>query len=145
MASIIETVMMGDNFTTLVDALQAANLVDTLSGPGPFTVFAPTDDAFDDLPAGLLDDLMEDSAMLRRVLAYHVISGSVTSDNIKNLNIDSAATLEGENLAIDVSILGRVQVNDAAVTRADIMCDNGVIHVVDAVLIPASMRGELAA
>jgi len=130
---IVETAVAAGNFTTLARALEAAGLVETLKGAGPFTVFAPTDAAFAALPAGTLDRLLANKEELTRVLTYHVVAGKVTSADVAKLT--EATTVEGSNLRIKVEG-GRVMINDATVTTADVMATNGVIHVVDRVLIP---------
>ncbi|HEX2950454.1 MAG TPA: fasciclin domain-containing protein [Armatimonadota bacterium] len=145
MADIIDVVTQSGSFTTLVSSLNKAGLTDNLRGPGPFTLFAPTDDAFNNLPPGTLDNLLKNPAMLRNVLLYHVVPSRVTSDDIKGQNINAARTMEGENITIDTSLLGRVKVDNATVTRADIVADNGIIHVIDEVLLPSSMRRQRAA
>jgi uncharacterized surface protein with fasciclin (FAS1) repeats len=124
------------NFTTLVAAVKAAGLVDTLKGPGPFTVFAPTDAAFAALPAGTVDTLLkpENKAKLIAVLTYHVVPGRVMSSDLTGKKLDPK-TVEGQTVAIDGTGSG-VKVNDATVTKADIVADNGVIHVIDKVLLP---------
>ena len=137
----IVDIAAGDGrFTTLVAALQAAGLVDTLKGPGPFTVFAPTDDAFAALPAGTVETLLlpENQGQLTSILTYHVIPGAVTSDQVIGQRLD-VATVQGQTVTVD----GRqrkygaaVRVNDANVTQADIIASNGVIHVIDKVLLP---------
>ena len=133
-ADIVDTAVGAGSFTTLVAAVQAAGLVDTLKGDGPFTVFAPTDAAFAALPAGTVDSLLkpENKAQLVDVLTYHVVPGAVMSSDLSDGM--SAATVQGGKLTI---MLGEgVQVNDANVTMADIEATNGVIHVVDKVLLP---------
>jgi uncharacterized surface protein with fasciclin (FAS1) repeats len=124
-------------FSTLVAAVQAADLVETLQSPGPFTVFAPTDEAFAKLPAGTVDSLLlpENKAKLTAVLKYHVVAGEVLAADVVKLS--SAATVEGQSVAITTSDAG-VRVNDANVIKTDVMASNGVIHVIDAVLIPSS-------
>ncbi|NMG21971.1 fasciclin domain-containing protein [Brasilonema bromeliae] len=134
MADIVDTAVNAGSFSTLVAAIQAANLVDTLKGAGPFTVFAPTDDAFAKLPAGTVDALLQDIPKLQKILTYHVVSGKVTSAEV--VKLDSAPTVEGSQVKIDASN-GGVKVNDATVTTPDVTADNGVIHVIDTVLIPA--------
>lgn len=134
MADIVDTAVNAGSFSTLVAAIQAANLVDTLKGSGPFTVFAPTDDAFAKLPAGTVDALLQDIPKLQKILTYHVVSGKVTSAEV--VKLDSAPTVEGSQVKIDASN-GGVKVNDATVTTPDVTADNGVIHVIDKVLIPA--------
>lgn len=122
-------------FNTLATALKAADLVDTLKGPGPFTVFAPTDEAFAKLPAGTLEDLLkpENKAKLQSILKYHVVSGTVMASDVKKLH--TAKTVEGRELTIE-TLNGAVVVNGAKVTKADIVASNGVIHAVDTVLLP---------
>jgi uncharacterized surface protein with fasciclin (FAS1) repeats len=130
---IIEVATAAGNFTTLARALEAAGLVETLKGDGPFTVFAPTDAAFAALPAGTLDDLLADRDQLTKVLTYHVVAGKVTSDQVASLT--QATTVEGSTLRIKVEN-GKVMIDDATVTTADVEATNGVIHVIDRVLIP---------
>ena len=131
---IVDTAIAG-KFNTLVAAVKAAGLVDTLKGPGPFTVFAPTDEAFAKLPAGTLDDLLkpENKAKLQSVLTYHVVPGKVMSRDVVKLN--SAKTAEGSTIRIKANSNG-VMVNDAHVVKADIAASNGVIHVIDKVILP---------
>ena len=133
-ADIVDTAIAG-HFTTLVAAVKAAGLVDTLKGPGPFTVFAPTDEAFAKLPAGTLESLLkpENKAKLQKILTYHVVAGKVMAADVMKLS--SAKTVEGENVAINVKN-GGVMVNNAHVTKTDIIASNGVIHVIDTVLLP---------
>lgn len=130
--NIVETAISAGSFTTLVSAVQAADLVDTLSGPGPFTVFAPTDEAFAKLPAGTLEGLFEDKAALAKILTYHVVSGKVMAADVAKLT--SATTVQGQTVKINVS--NGVKVNNATVTATDIVASNGVIHVIDTVLLP---------
>jgi uncharacterized surface protein with fasciclin (FAS1) repeats len=122
-----------EGFLTLVAAVSAAGLVETLQGPGPFTVFAPTDEAFAALPAGTLDALLlpENSEVLTKILTYHVVSGEVLAADV---TAGDVATVEGQ--AITVSTDGGVRVNDSNVIATDVMASNGVIHVIDAVLLP---------
>ncbi len=124
-------------FNTLVAAVKAADLVETLQSPGPFTVFAPTDDAFAKLPEGTVDSLLlpENKAQLVAILKYHVVSGEVLAAEVTKLT--SANTVEGQPVAISASDSG-VRVNDANVIKTDLMASNGVIHVIDTVLIPSS-------
>ena len=135
-ADIVDTAVAAGNFTTLVAAVKAAGLVETLKGPGPFTVFAPTDAAFAALPAGTVDSLLkpENKAKLVAVLTYHVVPGKVMSADLAGKKLDPKS-LEGQTLAIDATG-ATVKVNQAIVTKADIAADNGVIHVIDAVLLP---------
>ena len=133
-ADIVDTAVAG-KFNTLVAAVKAAGLVDTLKGKGPFTVFAPTDEAFAKLPAGTLENLLkpENKEKLQQILKYHVVSGQVMAKDVMKMH--SAKTLEGGNLTIEAGI-GGVMVNQAHVTKTDIAASNGVIHVVDSVLLP---------
>jgi uncharacterized surface protein with fasciclin (FAS1) repeats len=134
----IVTVAAGaGQFNTLVAAIKAAVLVDTLQSPGPFTVFAPTDEAFAKLPAGTLDDLLlpENKGKLASILKYHVVAGEVLAADVVKLT--SADTVEGQSVSISTSDAG-VRVNDANVIKTDVTASNGVIHVIDTVLIPSS-------
>ncbi|MEG4530194.1 fasciclin domain-containing protein [Microcoleus sp. D2_18a_D3] len=133
MADIVDTAVSAGSFTTLVAAVQAAGLVDTLKGAGPFTVFAPTDEAFAKLPAGTVESLLNDIPQLTKILTYHVVSGKVMAADVVNLT--SAKTVEGSELKIDAS--NGVKINDSTVTTADVAADNGVIHIIDSVLLPA--------
>jgi uncharacterized surface protein with fasciclin (FAS1) repeats len=133
LADIIDTAVKAGSFSTLVAAIKAANLVDTLKGAGPFTVFAPTDEAFAKLPTGTVDALLKDIPKLTKILTYHVVSGKVMAADVVKLK--SATTVEGSDVKIDAS--KGVKVNDATVASADVAADNGVIHVIDTVLIPA--------
>jgi len=132
---IVEIAVADDRFETLVAALQAADLVGTLQGEGPFTVFAPTDDAFDNLPAGTIDALLQDIPALTDVLLYHVVSSKVMAADVVGLT--SATTVLGQDVTVTVEG-GNVFINDAQVIITDIEASNGVIHVIDAVLIPPS-------
>jgi uncharacterized surface protein with fasciclin (FAS1) repeats len=131
-STIVDIAVGNADFSTLVAALQAAELVDTLSGEGPFTVFAPTNDAFAKLPEGTVESLLADKEKLTAVLTYHVVSGKVMAADVVNLT--EAATVGGANIAIDAS--NGVKINDATVVTADIAASNGVIHVIDTVLLP---------
>ncbi|MBW4683825.1 MAG: fasciclin domain-containing protein [Komarekiella atlantica HA4396-MV6] len=133
MADIVDTAVNAGSFNTLVAAIKAANLVDTLKGAGPFTVFAPTDEAFAKLPEGTVDALLKDIPQLKKILTYHVVSGKVLSSDVVKLK--SATTVEGSDVKIDAS--NGVKINDATVATPDVAADNGVIHVIDTVLIPA--------
>jgi len=131
---IVQTATEAGSFKTLLAAVKAAGLVETLQGEGPFTVFAPTDEAFAALPAGTLDGLLKDPAALKKILLYHVVSGSVTSDDVVGLT--SATSVEGSPIAIAVKD-GAVYLNDSAkVVTPDVMASNGVIHVIDKVILP---------
>jgi uncharacterized surface protein with fasciclin (FAS1) repeats len=129
---IVDTAVAAGSFNTLVTAIKAAGLVDTLKGPGPFTVFAPTDEAFAKLPAGTLDALLKDKEKLAAVLTYHVVPGKVMAADVTKLS--SAKTVQGQSLSIDTK--RGVKVGVANVVKTDIVTSNGVIHVIDTVLIP---------
>lgn len=132
-SDIVDTAVADGRFTTLATALTAAGLIDTLKGPGPFTVFAPTGDAFAKLPAGALDDLLADKEALTKVLTYHVVSGKVMAADVVKLT--SADTVAG--LPVSIKVAGdKVMVGDAQVILTDIETSNGVIHVIDNVLLP---------
>ena len=128
---IVDTAVAAGNFKTLATALQAAGLVDTLKGPGPFTVFAPTDAAFAKVPKAQLDALLADKAKLTAVLTSHVVSGKVMAKDVK---AGKVKTVQGSELTIATA--GGVMVDNAKVTATDIVADNGVIHVIDSVVIP---------
>lgn len=131
--NIVTVAVEAGSFTTLAKALTAAGLVDALQGEGPFTVFAPTDAAFAKLPKGTLESLLKDKEALKEILLYHVVKGSVDSKAVTKLT--SATTLSGKDLKIAVKD-GSVMINSSKVTGADVMASNGVIHVIDEVLIP---------
>ena len=132
---IVDIAVSNGNFDTLVAAVTAADLVDTLKGEGPFTVFAPTDAAFAALPAGTVETLLmpENKDQLISILPYHVVPGAVTSDQLAGQRLN-VATVQGETVHVDGT--DGVTVNNATVTTADIMASNGVIHVIDTVLLP---------
>jgi uncharacterized surface protein with fasciclin (FAS1) repeats len=132
---IVDTAASAGSFNTLVQALQAADLVETLRGPGPFTVFAPTDEAFAKLPAGTLENLLkpENKGQLQAILTYHVVAGEVMAKDAAMLS--SAKTVNGQSFRISKSGSG-LMVDNANVVKADIMTSNGVIHVIDAVILP---------
>ena len=153
MKNIIETAVNNPDFTTLVTAIKKADLVDTLSGKGPFTVFAPNNEAFAKLPKATLDGVLADKAKLKSILTYHVVAGKVLAKDVVKLS--EAKTVEGSTVAIstqsDVSVTEvstphmsevditadlDIMVNDATITMADIECSNGVIHIIDTVLMP---------
>jgi uncharacterized surface protein with fasciclin (FAS1) repeats len=138
-ADIVDTAVSAGSFTTLTTALQAAGLVDTLKSPGPFTVFAPTDAAFAQLPAGTVEQLLANPDQLRAVLTYHVVPGAVTSADVMGLT--SATTVQGQPLEIGV-MGGNVHINQASVQLADVMASNGVIHVIDSVLLPPTHAAQ---
>ena len=135
-ANIVETAVAAGQFKTLATALEAAGLVDALTGEGPFTVFAPTDEAFAKLPAGTVESLLkpENKEKLKAILLYHVVPGNVTAKQVMKLNGRTVKTLEGAS--IKVSTTHGVTVNDARVTKTDVQASNGVIHVIDSVLLP---------
>src|SRR5271166_1190750 len=132
---IVDTAVAAGDFKTLAAALQAAGLVDTLKGPGPFTVFAPTDEAFAKLPAGTVDDLLkpENHDKLVAILTYHVVPGDVMAKDVVKLH--EAKTVNGKDVKI-MAEGGRVMVDNANVVKTDIVCSNGVIHVIDSVILP---------
>jgi uncharacterized surface protein with fasciclin (FAS1) repeats len=132
MKNVVETAIEAGNFKTLVRAVQETGLGDILSGEGPFTVFAPTDEAFSKLPARTLENLLQDKEKLTEILTYHVVPNKVMSSDIST--IANAITVQGNKLSID-SRHG-VKVNNVNVTKPDIECTNGVIHIIDEVLIP---------
>lgn len=133
--NIVETAVAAGSFQTLVAAVQAAGLVEVLSGEGPFTVFAPTDEAFAALPEGTVETLLlpENLEQLQNILKYHVVPGQVKAADV--VQVDSATTVLGKNLTVTVAD-GAVRINSANVVQTDIMTSNGVIHVVDAVILP---------
>lgn len=133
--TIVDVAVENGSFKTLVAALQAADLVDALKGTGPFTVFAPTDAAFAKLPAGTVDALLKDPKKLASILTYHVVSGKVMAADVIKGNGGKPATLNGAALTITVNG-GKVFVNGAQVTAADVAASNGVIHVIDTVVLP---------
>jgi uncharacterized surface protein with fasciclin (FAS1) repeats len=131
-ADIVDTAISAGQFKTLVTAVQAAGLADTLKGPGPFTVFAPTDEAFAKLPAGTLDALLKDKKKLADILTYHVVAGKVMAAQVKP---GMVKTVEGQSLTVS-TMNGAVMVNNAKVVKTDIVASNGVIHVIDTVVLP---------
>lgn len=132
---IVDTAVGAGTFTTLVTAVKAAGLVDTLKGKGPFTVFAPTDEAFAKLPKGTVEDLLkpENKAKLTAILTYHVVPGKILSKDIAGKKTD-VKTVQGSKLSVDAT--SGVKVDKASVTKADLMTSNGVIHVIDTVVMP---------
>jgi uncharacterized surface protein with fasciclin (FAS1) repeats len=137
MTSIVEIAVGAPNFKTLVAALKAAGLVDTLNGKGPFTVLAPTDEAFAKLPAGAVDGLLKDIPKLKNILLYHVVAGKAMSTDVAKMK--TAKTVQGQEVKIDAAkwhLHKNIKINDANVMKADIVADNGVIHVIDKVLMP---------
>ena len=132
---IVETAAQVGTFETLLAALDAAGLTEALKGDGPFTVFAPTDEAFDALPEGTVEALLQDPDALAQILTYHVLAGTYMASDVAGM--EHAETLQGGHLSISASDYG-VRINDASVITADVEASNGVIHVIDAVLIPAN-------
>jgi uncharacterized surface protein with fasciclin (FAS1) repeats len=130
---IVDTAVSAGSFNTLAAALKAADLIGTLKGAGPFTVFAPTDDAFAKLPKGTLDALLKDPAKLKGILLYHVVSGKVMASDVAKMK--SAKSVQGAAIPITVTE-GKVMADNANVVKADIMASNGVIHVIDTVILP---------
>ena len=131
-SDIVDTAVGAGSFKTLVTAVKAAGLVDTLKSEGPFTVFAPTDAAFAKLPEGTVEALLKDKDKLTAILTYHVVAGDVRAADV--VKLDSAKTVQGQPVVIDAT--DGVKINGANVVKADIACSNGVIHVIDAVLLP---------
>ena len=138
MADLVETAVNAGTFNTLVKAVETADLVEILKSPGPYTVFAPTDEAFAKLPEGTIESLLQDIPKLKKILTYHVAFGDVRAEDL--MQIEEAETFEGSIVAIDSS--DGIKVNDAKVLTTDILADNGVIHVIDAVLIPTFVAAE---
>ena len=136
MHDIIDTAVAAGSFKTLAAALTAAKLVETLKGAGPFTVFAPTDEAFAKLPAGTVESLLKDIPKLTAILKYHVVPGTVMASDVMGMDGKSATTVNGA--ALKISTKDGVKLNGSAnVVKTDIACTNGVIHVIDSVLLPA--------
>lgn len=132
MKNLVDTAIDAGTFTKLVQAVQAAGLAEALSGPGPYTVFAPNDDAFAILPAGTLESLLSDIPKLRDILMYHVLEGKFNAADV--MKMTSAKTLQGQ--AVSITTKDGVQVNEATVIKPDIETENGVIHVIDRVIMP---------
>jgi uncharacterized surface protein with fasciclin (FAS1) repeats len=143
-SNIVETAASAGSFRTLVTAVKAAGLADALSGPGPFTVFAPNDEAFSKLPSGTVESLLKDIPKLRSILTYHVVSGKISSADVAKITsggeIASVTTLQGSPIKVKMNGLFNktVHINDAKVVSADIYASNGVIHVIDQVILPPS-------
>ena len=136
MHDIVDTAVAAGSFGTLVAAVKAAGLVDTLKGAGPFTVFAPTDEAFAKLPAGTVEALLKDIPKLTGILTYHVVAGKVLAADVVKLDGKAAKTVQGGD--VKISTAGGVKLNGSAnVTKTDILCTNGVIHVIDSVILPS--------
>jgi len=137
MPDIVELAVQAGNFKTLVAAVQAAGLVDTLKGPGPFTVFAPTDEAFEKLPKGTVDELIKDVPKLKNILLYHVVPGKVMAADV--VKMKTAKTVQGQEVKIDAArwhLHRHVKVNEANIIQQDIVASNGVCHAIDKVLMP---------
>jgi len=132
-ADIVDTAVAAGNFNTLVAAVKAAGLVDTLKSKGPFTVFAPTDEAFAKLPPGTVDGLLKNPEQLKAILTYHVVSGAVKAADVVKLT--SAKTVQGSSVKIKING-GTVMVDNAKVVKTDVATDNGIIHVIDTVIMP---------
>jgi uncharacterized surface protein with fasciclin (FAS1) repeats len=135
---LVDTAVAGGSFKTLAKALDAAGLVTTLKGAGPFTVFAPTDEAFAKLPDGTLETLLkpENKEKLRRILTYHVVAGKVMASDV--VKLQSAKAVSGDTITLKVEN-GMVHVDNATVTSADVLASNGVIHVIDSVILPKGL------
>ena len=133
MPNIAETAKNAGQFSTLLAAVEAAGLADALTGDASLTVFAPTDEAFNKLPEGTVEGLLQDIPKLKSILTYHVVEGNVLAEDV--VKLESAKTLNGADLAIQAG--DTVKINDATVVKADVTADNGVIHVIDTVLLPA--------
>ncbi len=139
MADIVETAVHTGNFNTLIKAVEASGLLETFKSEGPYTLFAPTDDAFANLPEGILDALLVNIPKLKRIVAYHAAFGDIRSDDLAQ--IDEVQTVEGSVVAI-ASVDNKLQVNNANILKTDILADNGVIHIIDQVLMPALVVAE---
>ena len=135
MKDIVDTAIEAEGFNTLVTAIQEAGLVEALKGEGPYTVFAPTDQAFSELPEGTLDNLLENPDQLKNVLLFHVVNGKVMAEDVVTMDGAMVDTLLGEQVEINIED-GNVYINDSQVTVTDIEASNGVIHVIDTVLVP---------
>jgi uncharacterized surface protein with fasciclin (FAS1) repeats len=135
---IVDTAVEAGSFKTLATALEAAGLIEALKGEGPFTVFAPTDDAFAKLPEGTVESLLKDKDALTAVLTYHVVPGKVKAKKV--VKLDSAKTLQGQSVHIDAT--DGVKINGARVIQADVSASNGVIHVIDTVLLPPKKKSS---
>ncbi len=136
---IVDTAVAAGSFKTLAAALTEAGLIDTLKSAGPFTVFAPTDEAFAKLPKGTVEALLKDKAALTKILTYHVVKGNVMTAQVVTMNGKNVATVEGSTVKVKVKG-GKVMVNNANVVKTDIACSNGVIHVIDTVIMPKAKK-----
>lgn len=138
MTDIIDTAIQAGSLNTLVTAIETASLVNILKGTGPFTLLAPTDDAFEKLPKGVMDELLKDIPKLKKILAYHVLTGKVMAAAITKMK--TVKTVEGSKIKINVPIdVSNIKVNESTVTIFDVAADNGVIHIIDTILTPASI------
>lgn len=137
MANLLETAASVGSFKTFLSAVEKAGLISELQSPGPFTVLAPTDEAFSKLPEGTLDTLLDDQLKLKKVLSYHILFGDVRSDDLAQIH--EAPTVEGSVIVVEQN--GEIKVNETPVTQMDILSDNGVIHGIDGVLMPAIVAG----
>ncbi len=138
MTDIIDTAIQAGSLNILVTAIETASLVNILKGTGPFTLLAPTDDAFEKLPKGVMEELLKDIPKLKKILAYHVLSGKVMAANLTKMK--SVKTVEGSKIKINVPIdIKNIKLNDSIVTLFDVAADNGVIHIIDTILTPASI------
>jgi len=138
MADIIETAKNAGSFNTLLKAIEAADLMELLKSPGSYTVFAPVDKAFARMPEGMLDSLLQDIPKLKKIITYHILFGDVRTDNL--IELEEAETVEGSIVAIDTS--NGYKVNQALIVTPDIIADNGVIHIIDSILMPAMLEFE---
>lgn len=138
MADIIETAKNAGSFDILLKAIEAADLMELLKSPGSYTVFAPVDKAFARMPEGMLDSLLQDIPKLKKIVTYHVLFGDVRTDNL--IELEEAETVEGSIVAIDTS--NGYKVNQALIVTPDIIADNGVIHIIDSILMPAMLEFE---
>jgi uncharacterized surface protein with fasciclin (FAS1) repeats len=140
MADIVTTAQQSGQLSTLVTALQVADLVESLKSSGPFTLFAPTDNAFSQVPQDIINNLLQNTDQLKQVLLYHVIPGEYLAEDV--MDNDQLETAEGEEITIDTS-RGDVMIDNAKLVQADINCDNGVIHIIDNVLVPSRVRAGI--
>jgi len=138
MKDIVDTAVGAGTFKTLVAAVTAASLVQTLKGPGPFTVFAPSDEAFAKLPEGTVEALLKDIPKLKSILTYHVVAGKVLAEDVITMDGKDATSVQGEKIKISTSKCVTLNAN-STVSKTDILCSNGVIHVIDSVIMPPSL------
>ena len=138
MKDIVDTAVGAGSFKTLVAAVTAASLVQTLKGPGPFTVFAPSDEAFAKLPEGTVEALLKDIPKLKSILTYHVVSGKVLASDVMTMDGKDATSVQGEKIRVSTK-KGVLLNGKSTVSKTDILCSNGVIHVIDSVIMPPSL------